>query len=147
MENHCSFNGKTHYKWPFSIAMLVITRGYFHLLAKSQSFAEMPSATRTLVISSCYRPSTRKNIPSIAFKTRQVYFGENSKQKQSHHSSFCNLYTSWQHVYFWHEWELRIIVLFWYIPPTHVWSGQMTTELVFVVFIVIANLRHSAKTC
>jgi len=26
MENHCSFNGKTHYKWPFSIAMLVITK-------------------------------------------------------------------------------------------------------------------------
>ena len=23
------FNGKTHYKWPFSIAMLVITRGYY----------------------------------------------------------------------------------------------------------------------
>jgi hypothetical protein len=22
------FNGKIHYKWPFSIAMLVITRGY-----------------------------------------------------------------------------------------------------------------------
>ena len=27
------FHGKTHYKWPFSIAMLVITRGYYRYLS------------------------------------------------------------------------------------------------------------------
>jgi len=27
MENHHAINGNIHYNWPFSIAMLVITRG------------------------------------------------------------------------------------------------------------------------
>ena len=32
MENHHAINGKTHYKWPFSIAMLNYQRLYIYMI-------------------------------------------------------------------------------------------------------------------
>jgi hypothetical protein len=35
MERSTSVNGKIHYKWPFSIAMFDITRGYIRTMVES----------------------------------------------------------------------------------------------------------------
>jgi hypothetical protein len=35
MENHHAINGKTHYKWPFSIAILTLPEGTHHFPHKS----------------------------------------------------------------------------------------------------------------
>jgi len=44
MERSTIFYGKIHYKWPFSIAMLVITRGYMEF---SQLFVDLSGGDLT----------------------------------------------------------------------------------------------------